>query len=1676
MDEIEMLRSRLEDSSMMEVGFNPVYTVSVDNSWSWSNEVQNTPDWRYSVKPTWQTYARGYFPNVSTNTRYYALSVTVPPMWDGYPLFEFGVYSREGVIAYVNGEEVIRKNLPAGPVSYDTQITNLDETSSYLRFTGSRMVYMSGASITLGVEIHRNYNDTNAYIDDFKAYLIPLMHSPNYRISDGVATCTSASPTNEDVENLFDNNKNTQWTASIDPSIEVVYTFNNHRREWFNTYTLTSASSQPERDPLSWRLEATQDGLSWDRLDYQSNVIFPGRGHTLTFNLASNRRSYNAVRLAITAVRGTTETVAQLAELRLLATEGEVMDGVLVYPPDQFTYMVGITEDFSIKPLSSGYLTYTISPELPAGITINPDSGEISGSTEVTLAAMTTYTVSATASVTGIISTAQVNIFFTSCNSLTHTRIDLIKYNQPGSDRESWSLSCPTQPDALSSTGVNGQELQIFHACLPQEVCTLTLTDSLGDAWVAGAYLDITLYNGDRAHHLGKALVSDSDLTVIPINAAFLVKEKDPNVKVYTGAEYKDNWYQDVAFTGNAGMWQPIANNVTSTRRHWYVYASIPTPIVRTNYQSYNLHFYCRAGAVLYVNGVEKYRVNVPEGPQNANTEITGGSTNPYWHTYVGPMSELLDNTNVFAFEITNAVNVATIPVDFDMTLYMDSSSGEISITSESIAQAASASGSHPVSRIVDGDWASYTLLPRSTSTDSKWVGVKFQQESRRNVNRYCVTCNPDFSRYDPTHWMLVSANDETLPMDAWTVVDVRENVRFSKREQRLCFNTNSTAAYNMYRMVMTANRNQFPTNAFAVAELELFAVNGLPAQPFVYQLQTINAYVNQPFPTLTTAAEIGTVTVSPALPTGLTLDPYTGRVSGTPTAAMGMQTYTFTNTRTNVPAGTAPETTTVSIAVNPCAAPQYMYFLHLPTTGAMGPKLAFNVTDEAGAMLLQVNSMPLQEEMFYPMCSDPKRINIVLGGSDISSWGQFFLEVLAEDRVVIGKVTYSSTNTLFFPFYYVHPTDLWKYSVTKPAPANWTQPFFDDNAWQQLAPGSFPPLNEVTQYYRRTFTMPAINETTTVLFRIRVTAGSVLYLNGREIYRVNMPTGTPTAETLAASEFLTTQTISGTVILSADSLIVGNNVFAVENHRLSETRTQNDFKATLYIADYTTYAMLEGEGSTDLENDGAHGYLKAFDFLEETSYESGPRCEGAYLQWTYPMGSRYTVNEYFFSAMYGACSVNFPTAWVVEGSNDGETWTMVDYATDVMSMMGGNKVTRNFLPLATYNMYRLRVTACKNVDYSGLCQSGLTVGEFAMFNSKLDYTQVCEGDLSFPSALVNQYSFGSCPSGYTGFRRRLCQPDLTFGSVENLCTPEAPSYLSYPETSYDLTTGMEITTAIQPTYVCIACTFTSSPALPTSLQLNSNNGAITGVAHNTTQAFFYTITGRNTAGSVSTVLRISVVDSGANCPGDFNNGWSSTPAGTNATRACPDSVNYSGSITRMCQNTVPPSWAEPYSSCILLAPNITYPSANVTLQKNVETEAITPTVFAAEHTITIVPPLPAGMYFNQQTGVITGAPSIKDVVGTIYTITVLNAAGNYTTNLHIIITALTCPVDGSWPETDAGDRAYVNCGAQMEGEHYRECQPTSPPQWAAEINTCVYSAPIVSYPTPAMTLYKGVP
>ena len=66
MDDIEILRSRLEDKAREEISFDPNYVISVLDGWRYSTEAQSTYNWRYNLNPTWQTYVPGTFPNVAS--------------------------------------------------------------------------------------------------------------------------------------------------------------------------------------------------------------------------------------------------------------------------------------------------------------------------------------------------------------------------------------------------------------------------------------------------------------------------------------------------------------------------------------------------------------------------------------------------------------------------------------------------------------------------------------------------------------------------------------------------------------------------------------------------------------------------------------------------------------------------------------------------------------------------------------------------------------------------------------------------------------------------------------------------------------------------------------------------------------------------------------------------------------------------------------------------------------------------------------------------------------------------------------------------------------------------------------------------------------------------------------------------------------------------------------------------------------------------------------------------------------------------------------------------------------------------------------------------------------------------------------------------------------------------
>jgi len=150
-----------------------------------------------------------------------------------------------------------------------------------------------------------------------------------------------------------------------------------------------------------------------------------------------------------------------------------------------------------------------------------------------------------------------------------------------------------------------------------------------------------------------------------------------------------------------------------------------------------------------------------------------------------------------------------------------------------------------------------------------------------------------------------------------------------------------------------------------------------------------------------------------------------------------------------------------------------------------------------------------------------------------------------------------------------------WKYKDDGIFPgASWNALSYDDSSWlagnAELGFGDGDETTvlrsgHITYYFRHTFFVTDPNEQNNLLLRLLRDDGAVVYINGTEVVRSNMPEGTITSSTLAS------HTVSGTeeeifheFIISASYLSAGNNVIAVEVHQRSIESSDISFDLSL--------------------------------------------------------------------------------------------------------------------------------------------------------------------------------------------------------------------------------------------------------------------------------------------------------------------------------------------------------------------------------------------------------------------------------------------------------------------------------------------------------------------------------
>jgi hypothetical protein len=181
----------------------------------------------------------------------------------------------------------------------------------------------------------------------------------------------------------------------------------------------------------------------------------------------------------------------------------------------------------------------------------------------------------------------------------------------------------------------------------------------------------------------------------------------------------------------------------------------------------------------------------------------------------------------------------------------------------------------------------------------------------------------------------------------------------------------------------------------------------------------------------------------------------------------------------------------------------------------------------------------------------------------------------------------------------------VWKYLDTGSAPNNaWTEVAFDDSAWktgpaklgygigdEATVVGFGPNASDrfVTTWFRQKFFVDDTAVLDHLVFRLRRDDGAVVYLNGHEMYRENMPAGAVQSSTTALADITSEESTFFKRLFLPTGLLIGTNIVAVEVHQFRTNSTDLSFDLELAGVTANGQALLP---RLALQRSGAQAWL----------------------------------------------------------------------------------------------------------------------------------------------------------------------------------------------------------------------------------------------------------------------------------------------------------------------------------------------------------------------------------------------------------------------------------------------------------------------------------------------------
>ena len=124
-------------------------------------------------------------------------------------------------------------------------------------------------------------------------------------VLNGTITSGGNSPGGEEPPKALDNTTASKWLVFEPPGTFYQFQFSAGEQHAVNAYTITSANDVPDRDPFTWTLSGSNNGIDFTVVDSRTAQDFADRFETRLYGF-SNNTAYNYYRFEFLTEYGAT--------------------------------------------------------------------------------------------------------------------------------------------------------------------------------------------------------------------------------------------------------------------------------------------------------------------------------------------------------------------------------------------------------------------------------------------------------------------------------------------------------------------------------------------------------------------------------------------------------------------------------------------------------------------------------------------------------------------------------------------------------------------------------------------------------------------------------------------------------------------------------------------------------------------------------------------------------------------------------------------------------------------------------------------------------------------------------------------------------------------------------------------------------------------------------------------------------------------------------------------------------------------------------------------------------------------------------------------------------------------------------------------------------------------------